>query len=153
MNLELSIHECQEAKGLGLSHEGAYNKIGPKFGQLHGTVFANGIPMVGMYGAYYVDPRSHSEDELRSMAAVTVEEGYSGPTGGLEPFTFDAGRYLVGRYIGSYDGLHDAWMHFVSKSVEEMGVETLDAPSYEHYLHHDEADPSKCVTDLYVRIA
>lgn len=152
MNLEVSIQELDEAHGFGLTHNGAYYKIGPLFGQLHGLIHSQNIPAIALLGAYYVDPRTHEEADLRSMAAFTVPDDFAGTVAGLEPFRFEGGRYLVGTFTGSYQDLPSAWQHFVSKSVEEHNVKPTEAPSYENYLHHDEHHPENCVTQLLVRI-
>lgn len=57
---------------IGIPHRGAYHKIGTTFEKLKADVAAAGIAQANYGAIYYDDPKTVTEDSLRSFAAVVV---------------------------------------------------------------------------------
>ncbi len=57
---------------IGITHRGAYHKIGTTFEKLKAEVAAAGITQANYGAIYYDDPKTVAEDSLRSFAAVVI---------------------------------------------------------------------------------
>jgi DNA gyrase inhibitor GyrI len=98
---------------------------------------------------YLDNPEKTPEEQLRSYAAIS-EPAHFTPHDGIRNMDIGGGRYLVGRYVGAYTGLHQAWRE-MEQYVGGHIVRT-DADEFEVYVVHDDQHPENCVTDLYVPI-
>lgn len=137
-------------RGLAVRHVGAYPEIGGAFGKMFALVGQHQVPMTGCLGAYYDHPGSTPPEELRSDAVALVPEDYDGCPEGLTKVELPGGKFLVVRYVGAYDQLGEVWGTVMNEVIPGEGVTEADQASYELYIEHNEENPSKCVTDLYI---
>lgn len=148
--MKIETKPVEKMRLLGLEHKGPYNEIGPVFGKLHETAAGAGIPMGMMAGIYYDNPQEVAPADLRSKACIVVPDDFSGDTAGLIEDHVGEGNMVVAEFLGSYEGLPEAWQNTMGW-MESNNVEaewTRDC--FELYLHHDEEDPSKCVTHICI---
>lgn len=148
--LTTSQVEVGPFKGLAVRHIGPYHEIGGAFGNMFALVGQHQVPMSGCLGAYYDHPGSTPPEELRSDAVALVPEEYDGCPEGLNKVELPGGKFLVVRYVGAYDQLGEVWGTVMNEVIPGEGVTEADQASYELYIEHNEEDPSKCITDLYI---
>lgn len=103
-----------------------------------------------MIGVFLDDPREVPEDELRSFACISKPDAFEGHEG-FENIDIGGGQFLIGNYIGPYDGLVGAWQETMAEAGKH-DVRDAD-PCFERYLVHDDANPEKCITEIYIPIA
>ena len=103
-----------------IRHVGPYNQIGRVFGQLHDIVTAAGLPHRELLGIFYDDPATTPADQLRSDAAVIVDEGVTLPAGVVEQ-RIPAGQYLTTDHHGSYERLRETWTASSVRSPRRPG--------------------------------
>ncbi len=152
LQLQTRVEEVPPWHVLSLRHRGAYPQIGRTFGELMGHLSRLHLPPNTCMAVYYDDPATTEESELTSDACVIFDGDVPEHVEPLIEKTIDGGRYLVGRYQGSYLGLGEAWQWMFEQGLKFTGC-TMDMRlPYEVYVLHDEQDPGKCVTDIYVPV-
>jgi len=151
---QLEVTEMPSKRLAGVRHQGPYPRISEAFLRLFPQADTLGLSRVAgaVYVAlYYDDPRTTSEDSLRSLAAITVAE--DAMIGDLEDARLPSGRYVRTAFFGPHSDLGEAWRHFNHKRDEE-GYQTRDGVSFEMYLgQEDKAPPGRVRTDLYAPVA
>jgi effector-binding domain-containing protein len=118
--------------------------MGPLYMRLYGYVGQKGLqPVGGALAIYYSEPTPDFDVEC----AVTVNGDVEGE-GDIKPGTIPAGKYLMTRYVGPYEGLRDAWGAFMVEA-NSRGLE-LRWPGWEEYIvdPQQEPDPAKYETML-----
>ncbi|UVF19763.1 AraC family transcriptional regulator [Microvirga terrae] len=121
---------------IAVEHRGSYMAIGKSFDLLFTTLAQRGLirPNLPMVGVYLDDPTSVPESELRSQAAVVVNE----------PMAVDAplfasrirgGDYAVLKYKGPYGDMRAAYDWLYGQWLPSSGREAADAPVFEDYLN------------------
>jgi AraC family transcriptional regulator len=127
-------------------HAGAYWRVGAAFEELARRTASldrpAGAPMVA---AFYDDPESVPEAELRSIAGVIVALT---DIGDLEEAWLPAGRYLVAEHIGHPSGLPQAWQRVYREHVPAGGHRLRDGITFEIYRSGDHTDPDSMRTEL-----
>lgn len=152
--MHLEVTEVPSRRLAGVRHQGPYPQIAEAFLRLFPQADALGLS--GVAGAvyvavYYDDPRTTSEEALRSFAAVTVAE--DAMIGDLEDARLPSGRYVRRAFFGAHSELGEAWRHFNHQRDEE-GCQTRDGVYFEMYLgQEDNAPPARVRTDLYAPVA
>jgi AraC family transcriptional regulator len=136
---------------ISMLHKGAYHTIGSTWERLFQIAGPNGwaTPETSMVAVYNDDPSEVAEEDLRSYACITAPGGFAGHDQ-FEEREVGGGKYLVGKYVGAYSGLGDAWNEIMAKAGEHGH---RDGDHFEKYLVHDEANPENSVTEIYVPIA
>lgn len=139
----------------GLLHKGSYLRIGESFETLFGLAATRGLMphMRGSVGIYYDDPMATPEEELRSRAALIVEDESVIDTP-LEKETLAGGSYAVLTMKGPYSDLPAAYDWLYSVWLKENDHPLRAEPCYENYLNNPREVPaSELVTEICVPIA
>ena len=151
--MQLEVMEMPSRRLAGVPHQGPYPRISEAFLRLFPQADRLGLSQVAgaVYVAvYYDDPRTTSEDTLRSLAAVTVAE--NAIIDDLEDARLPPGRYVRTAFFGPHSDLGEAWRHFNHQRDEE-GYQGRDGVTFEMYLgQEDKAPPDRVRTDLYAPI-
>lgn len=134
----------------GMAHVGAYHEIGATFDKVAEWARGKGILDRPFVGVYYDNPETTPVEQLRSHAAVVLNEGESVEGSGLEEFEIPAGDYFVGVHMGPYDGMYRSWQEFMA-AVAESGEKVDYDWTFEVYVNDcDQVAPEEIRTDLYV---
>ncbi len=151
--MKLEATEVPGRRLAGVRHQGPYPRISEAFARLFPQADALGLSRIAgaVYVAvYYDDPRTTSEDTLRSLAAATVAE--DAMIGDLEDARLPSGRYVRTAFFGPHSDLGEAWRH-LNHRREQEGYQRRDGVSFEMYLGQEEnAPPDRVRTDLYAPI-
>jgi AraC family transcriptional regulator len=148
--MEFRTEEFARRPMMAMAHKGAYHEIGDTWTKLFTAVGPLGWmgPDTFMAGIYLDDPQEVPEESLRSYACLTCPDGASAPEG-MESREIGGGKYLIGRYVGAYSGLGDAW----GEAMAEAGKHNeREGECYEVYVTHDEEHPERSITDIYIPI-
>lgn len=133
-----------------VEHLGAYWQMGKAFAELGPQVAALGLTGQSV-AAFYDDPQTVSEEQLRSIAGVIVSA--DAKIGGLREVWLPGGRYLIAEYVGHYSGLPQAWASLYREHLAAGGYQPRDEAVFEVYVStHDTEAPDKLQTDLYLPI-
>ena len=136
-----------------IRHVGPYSQIGRVFSQLHDIVTAAGLPHRELLGIFYDDPTATPADQLRSDAAVIVDEGVTLPAGVVEQ-RIPAGQYLTTDHHGSYERLRETWDRFKREIAEATGQREPRGYTFELYRNTPMDTPEdKLLTTLYMAVA
>lgn len=154
MNVELK--DMPALRLAAVRHEGPYPRISEAFarlGQVAGPAGLVRCPEAAMLALYHDDPETVPVDQLRSDAALTVDEDATIPEE-LDEIRVPAGRYATTTFVGPYTGLGDAWSKLVGGWLPSSGHRAADRPSFEIYRNNPgNAAPKDLVTELYFPIA
>jgi DNA gyrase inhibitor GyrI len=101
--------------------------------------------------AFYDDPETVPDAELRAIAAVFVGEQTG--IGELEEVWLPAGRYLVAEHVGHPSGLPQAWDRVYREHIPASGHTSREGTRFEVYRSGDHSDPDAMRTQLYAPIA
>src|SRR5262249_515943 len=110
-----------------------------------------GLTDAPMVAAFYDDPETVPEAELRAIAGVLVGEGTG--IGDLEEVWLPAGRYLVAEHVGHPSGLPEAWDRVYREHIPARGHSSREGTRFEVYRSGDHSDPDAMRTQLYAPIA
>jgi len=137
---------------IAVEHRGSYMAIGKSFDLLFMTLAQRNLigPGQRMVGVYFDDPTSVPESELRSQAAVVVDEpvAVEAPLIGTP---FRGGDHAVLRYKGPYGDMHAAYQWLYGQWLPSSGREAADAPVFEEYLNSPrDTPPTELRTDIYL---
>jgi len=150
-NMEIRVEERKELRVACVRHIGPYNQIGEAFERL--SAWAGPLNLLGpdtVYAATYLDnPDVTPVNELRSDACISIPDDVT-PTGDVTLGKLDAGWYAVGRHLGSYSGLGQAWGQLCGKEMPARGYKYREATCFEIYLSDCSTTPeNELVTDIY----
>ncbi|MCV0429777.1 MAG: AraC family transcriptional regulator [Roseibium sp.] len=133
-----------------LRHTGPYMEIGKAFETLVGILVSrNLIGQAGaMKGLCFSDPTQVPEDELQSVAGVTVPGDFP-VDAPLEQVETREGDYAVLHYKGPYTDMKWAYEWLFGEWLTQSGREPADAPCMEVYLNNPrDTAPSDLLTDI-----
>ncbi len=152
---DVEIREMPPFRLAALAHQGAYPEISRAFESLYAILVSRGL--LGKIGngiaIYHDDPSSLPESELRSHAAVTLNEGTPVPNG-LEPYNLPGGRAAVLTYKGPYAGLPTVYDYLYGSWLANSQEEPAAHPSYEVYLNDpSQTAPEDLVTEVCIPLS
>lgn len=149
---EIGITTISPKTLIAVEHCGSYMAIGKSFDLLFTTLAQRNLirPDLRMVGVYLDDPTSVPESELRSQAAVVVNEPAT-----VEAPLFIAqlrgGDYAVLKYKGPYGDMRAAYDWLFGQWLPSSGREAADAPVFEEYLNSPrDTPPTELRTDIYL---
>ena len=150
--MEIVIEHLPRMRVGTVRHVGPFDQIGASFQRLGALAGAAGLfqaPGAVMLAIFYDDPRVTPANELRSDAAIVVNEGTRLPEG-LTEQVVPGGRYARGTHIGSFEGLPTAWPDFIA-SLGSGGYRPGTGPALEVYRSDMATTPKEELrTDLYM---
>jgi len=140
---------------LAVDHRGPYHTIGAAFDRLGMLLDDHGIDVSGekWLAIFLDDPETVPAGELRSRACVTLAVGQEPPPGApdLRPLEIPGGLYATTRYIGSYEGLPNAWNDLCGTWIPAHGLKPDAGLCFEVYERGccEVSDPGELITDLF----
>lgn len=149
---EIGITKVPAMALIAVEHRGSYMNIGKSFDLLFTTLAQRNLlkPDLRMIGVYLDDPTSVPESELRSQAAVAVNE----PANVGAPLVsthLQSGDHAVLKYKGPYGDMHAAYTWLYGQWLPSSGREAADAPVFEDYLNSPrDTPPTELRTDIYL---
>ncbi len=131
-------------------HVGPYDTIGGAFQALMPHAFS--LPTLpGPIAIYFDDPSQVPSDQLRSAAGVELSAVPENLTDGLDLLEVPGGKYVVGKYVGPYSGLGDAWNRFMGQDMPDNNFIAAEGLCFERYLNMPgEVPESELVTEIWV---
>jgi AraC family transcriptional regulator len=150
-DMKVETVEVPRQRVAAVRHTGPYWQIGKAFGELGPRAGALGLTGLTV-AAFYDDPETVPEAELRSVAGVLVPDGAA--IGDLEEVWLPGGRFLKAEYFGHPSGLPQAWARLYREFVPDGDHRLRDDVTFEVYVStHDSAAAEQMQTDLYLPIA
>ncbi len=153
----VEIMDVEQALLVGYEHGGDYMNIGNAFEKLFMYAGTHGLlsDTTRSIGLYYDDPKSTAEDELRSMACITIDQALlnndsDAPKNNLLP----AGQYATILHKGSYAELEKPYDWFFGHWLVENNKELADFPAFEEYYNDPKTTaPSELLTRIHFKLA
>ena len=137
--MSVKVEPVPPIRVAGVPHRGPYQTIGQAWGHLHDEL-GNHHELTGaatlMISVYYDDPRTTPAENLRSLAAISIEDTHRPPEG----FAVDvipASLYAITMHHGPYEKLGSAW-ESLGAWVKSSEHKPADHPCFEIYRN----DPS-----------
>jgi DNA gyrase inhibitor GyrI len=150
--MKITIEDRPAYHVIGFPHKGAYWQIGETFQKLAQWKAANRVVTGHSIAVYHDDPEKTPVEELRSDALFIVPDPAE-VTEGMVVYTIPAGRYLVGQYVGAYEGLPRAWGQFFGQELPKANVTPSEGYTFEWYVDDCSEVPAEQLrTDLLVPI-
>jgi len=154
-NFPVTINSLEQPLGLVVyPHKGSYMNIGQAFEKLSGWAGMRQLfdQNTRMMAVYFHDPDNTPEQDLRSLAGITVSSAkcpsLEAP---FETYEISTGKYAVLRFKGPYADMHRAYRWFFGEWLSESGHEVADKPPFEEYLNDPrQVAPSELLTDIYM---
>ena len=152
--MEVTIRQVPATRVAGVRHVGPYHEIGEAFGRLQQYMQSGAVPQGPGLALYHDDPGSVPAGELRSDACVVVPEGFTSANPDIQVSEIPAGEYAVGRHVGSYEGLGQAWGWLCGEWLARSGRSFGAGTTFEIYVNQcGEVPAEELVTELYVPLA
>jgi len=155
VTMEMSIKTLPELTVVYMMHTGAYNTVGQTWEKFNKWVGSHNelVTEDSMFICEYLDdPSVVPENKLRSLACMTVPAGYV-PDHGVTMKTIPGCKYAVGRYVGPYTKLGEAWHTFYAEGLPSLGCKAKQSPCFELYINGPhEVPPEQLITDIYEAI-
>jgi AraC family transcriptional regulator len=155
LTMEIDIKDMPRLRVATVRHVGPYNQIPKAFEHLGAVAGPAGLLQKAgaMMAIYHDDPETTPQDQLRSDAALVVDEGVRMPDGLVEQH-IAGGRYAHTVHLGPYEQLGDVWARLLGEWVPASGHRIGDGVSYEIYLNTPGEVPKEQLrTELYVPLA
>jgi AraC family transcriptional regulator len=148
--MEFRTETIEKQPYIAMVHMGAYDTIGSTWEKLFQVAGPNGWANTNtsMIAVYNDDPSEVAEADLRSYACISKPYGFEGHDG-FEEMEVGGGRYLIGKYVGPYSGLGEAWQAVTAEGGKHG---PRDGDCFEKYVVHDMENPEKCVTEIHIPI-
>lgn len=154
---DIEMMDIDDIELMGYRHQGSYMDIGQLFEKLFIFAGSHGLmnDKIRMIGLYYDDPQSTDEDELRSMACLSVGAGgIPVADDAPEKAQIPAGRYATLLFKGSYAEIHKAYSWFFAEWLPQSGHEADDFPMFEEYLNDPKTTPpAELLTRIHCKLA
>ena len=136
--LDMKIKDLAPIRVASVRHVGPFTELKPAFEKVCGWAGANQLfgPNTRVLGVFHDDPKMTPENNLRSDAAVTVDDSVEGdPSQGIEITKVEGGLYAIGVFKGPYEGLVKAYEWMFGPWAASSDHEPLPRASYEVYLN------------------
>lgn len=151
----VTITDLEKPLGLVVyPHQGSYMNIGQAFEKLSGWAGMRQLfdQNTRMMAVYFHDPDNTPEQDLRSLAGITVSaEKCPNLETPFETYEVTTGKYAVLRFKGPYADMHRAYRWFFGDWLTQSGHEVADKPPFEEYLNDPrQVPPSELLTDIYM---
>ncbi len=154
--MQVEIRNMPERRVGTVQHIGPYNQIPIAFGRLGAIAGPAGLferPGAAMIALYHDDPETTPLKELRSDAAIAVDQGVPLPEGLVEQ-RIPGGTYACTTHLGPYERLGDTWARFMGEWLPNSGRRLGPGPSYELYLNDPTTVPKEGLrTELFLPLA
>lgn len=149
---KVEMKEHDDIRLVGVEHKGDYMEVGKAFEALLGVVFANNLytPDMQMIGIYRDDPDIVPVEDLRSVACLSVPEGFQTPAP-LKDFDLKGGSYAVLTHQGPYADMAKAYRWFFGEWLLSSGKDLATRPSFELYLNNPrDVPPQQLLTEIWL---
>jgi len=151
MQDRIEIRELPARRLFGVVHRGSYRMIAEAFSRLHDALEGGqeALQEGSLIAIYDSDPRSTTEADLRSFAAVEVDETARLPDG-LEERRLPAGPAAVLAHHGSYETLPEAWDALTHEWLPASGRQVGGVPYELYHNTPEDTAPDALITDVHV---
>ncbi len=142
---DMEIKDLAPIRVASIRHVGPFCELKPAFEKVCGWAGAKGLFREGtrVLGVYHDDPKTTPEKELKSDAAVTVDDSIEAdPAQGIEITEVAGGLYAIGVHKGPYEALEKAYGWIYCTWLPSSDYVPLPKASYEVYLN-DESTVAK----------
>jgi len=149
---ELELDEIHLA---GYSHKGDYMKNASAFDKLIMNAASQNLlnEYSRIFGIYYDDPKSVDEDQLRSMACLSVDKSQT-VENDMQRFVIPAGKYVSILFKGPYPELERPYNWLFGEWIPNNNLQAADFPPFEEYLNNPkETPPNELLTRIYCHLA
>lgn len=152
----MRIDTLSSIRVAAVRHVGPFQELKGAFEKVCGWAGAKSLfgPGTKVIGIFHDDPKSTPAAELRSDAAVTVNDSIEAdPDSGITITEVPGGTYAVGILKGPYEGLEAAYTWIYQEWLPEAGHRPLPQASYEVYLNDESQVPkSELLTAIHIPI-
>jgi AraC family transcriptional regulator len=151
-HMHVEIELLPELRLGTVRHVGPYNQIPQAFERLGEIVDQTPLvhPGAALIAIWHDDPDAVPQDQLRSDAALSVDENAVLPPELVEQ-RIPAGLYARTTHVGPYELLGDAWARFMGEWLPASGRELRPTVSYELYRNTPGQVPKEELrTELYL---
>jgi AraC family transcriptional regulator len=127
-----------------IENRGDYRLANKSFERLMTIAATTGLltPTTRTIGIYRDDPESVPAEELRSVACITVPDGWA-PSPELKEAQIEGGPYARIVHTGPYTGLETAYDWLYRTWLPASGRDPRDLPCLEEYLNDPRQVPAK----------
>ena len=135
---DMEIKDLAPLRVASVRHVGPFTELKGSFEKVCGWAGAKQLfgPNTRVLGVFHDDPKMTPEKDLRSDAAITVEDSVEADPGeGIEITEVAGGLHAIGIYKGSYEGLVKAYEWIYGTWAATSDYELLPKASYEVYLN------------------
>lgn len=149
---KVDITDVPQRRLAAIFNQGAYINIAQHFENLATIVSSRNLwPKVkGVLGVYYDDPSSVAEADLRSYAAIEIDDKFE-IFDSTRELILEGGAYAVLHYKGPYTSMQPAYNFLYGEWLVNSGRELRDEPCYELYLNSpSDTAPENLLTDIYM---
>ena len=147
--------ELDEIDLAGYPHKGDYMKIGSAFDKLIMNAGSQNLlnEYSRIFGIYYDDPKSVDEDQLRSIACISVDKSET-VEDDMQRFVIPAGKYVSILFKGPYPELERPYDWLFGEWIPNNNLQAADFPPFEEYLNNPkETPPNELLTRIYCHLA
>lgn len=155
LTMKVEVKNLSELRTVSVRHVGPYSRISDAFGRLGELAGRAGLlnRKPTMLAIYHDDPEVTPETELKSDAAVVIDEHTPIPVG-LSEQRLPAGRYACTLHVGPYEQLGDAWSRFMGQWLPQSGERVGHGPPFEIYVNNPmEVPKDELRTEIYIPLA
>lgn len=148
----VTIRSEEPRRLIGLPHRGAYQQINRTYAPLGAELATRGLwpRSQGLAAVYDDDPQLVAEADLRSFAAILVDEALVCPPSLVER-RLPGGRHAVMVVTGPYTGLAAAYDWLFGSWLPASGEAPRDLPSFEIYLNSPtDTAPGDLLTEIHL---
>ncbi|KZN47584.1 AraC family transcriptional regulator [Pseudoalteromonas luteoviolacea] len=136
---------------IGISHQGDYMKIGQAFEKL--SLMAGKAQLLDQhtryFGIYFDDPDSVAQDNLRSMACISVDTALLPEDHPFEQITIPEGDTVSILFKGDYPELEKPYNWLYGEWLPQSQFELADFPPFEEYLNDlKDTAPQDLLTEI-----
>ncbi len=149
---DVEVNKNKALQLIGLDHLGDYLSVGESFQKVFMYAGEHGLlnDQTRSIGIYYDDPKTVEQDKLRSLACISVPEGYQLEKGSpLRQITIPAATTASLTFKGAYAELETPYDWFFGQWLPQSGEQAIDFPPFEEYLNDPKNTPS---SELLTRI-
>ncbi|MBX7146081.1 MAG: AraC family transcriptional regulator [Alphaproteobacteria bacterium] len=154
-NYPVIIRHVSDLKIVALNHQGSYIDIGKAFYKLFTWLGAHDLVTTNqrMLGIYFDDPSITAEKDLKSQAAMVIENHFNVNPPIISSY-IHGGLYAVLRYIGPYASMRAAYQWLYGQWLPQSAFETTDQPIFEEYINNPrDVSATELITDIYLPLA
>ncbi len=143
---DMEIKDLEPLRVASIRHVGPFTELKGAFEKVCGWAGAKSLwgPNTRVLGVFHDDPKMTAASELRSDAAITVDESVEADAAsGITITEVAGGTYAIGVHKGPYETLEKAYGWIYGTWLATASVDALPEASYEVYLNDAASVPKE----------